>query len=144
MSTQKRTTNRIAGRIAIALLVSALALAGCGQAAPASAPAVVPANTPTAAPSPTTAPSGASEAPKLDVDAGLGRVETLLDKLNKAGLFTGVALIAQDGKIIWSKAWGMADREKNIPNTPQTIFRVGEMTLQFTAAAILLLERMAS
>jgi D-alanyl-D-alanine carboxypeptidase len=138
--------DRIAGRIAIALLVSALALTGCGQAAPASAPTAappdtptaVPVNTPTAAPSPTTAPAAAAA---FDVDAGLKRLETYLDKLNKAGLFNGAALIAQDGKIIWSKAWGMADREKSVPNTPQTIFRIGEMTLQFTAAAVLLLEQ---
>jgi D-alanyl-D-alanine carboxypeptidase len=137
MSTQKRASNRIAGRIIAALLVSALALAGCGQAAPAAAPV----STPTAIPSPTAALSGPTAVPALDVDAGLSRVEPYLDKLNKAGLVNGVALIAQDGKIIWSKAWGMADREKSVPNTPQTIFRVGEMTLQFTAAAALLLEQ---
>jgi CubicO group peptidase (beta-lactamase class C family) len=52
-----------------------------------------------------------------------------------------VLLIAQDGQIIWSTAKGMADREKGIPNTLQTIYRIGEMTMQFKAAALLLLEQ---
>jgi D-alanyl-D-alanine carboxypeptidase len=138
MLTKKKATACIAKRIIIALLVGALALTGCGQAAPTSSRTAVPTNTPTAVPSPTTA---LVAAPALEVDTGPGRVEPFLDKAYKANLFTGVALIARDGKIIFSKAWGMADREKNVPNTPQTIFRVGENTMQFTAAAILLLEQ---
>jgi CubicO group peptidase (beta-lactamase class C family) len=122
-------------------VMGVLVLAGCGQTAPVSTPAAVPVSTPTAVPSPTAAPSGPAAAPALDLDAGPKRVEAWLDKLNKARLFNGAALIAQDGKIIWSKGWGMADRQKAVPNTPQTIFRVGEMTQQFTAAATLLLEQ---
>lgn len=76
-----------------------------------------------------------------EVDAALIRVESLLDNFHKADLFNGVALIAQDGKIIWSKGWGMADRQQDIPNTSQTIFRIYQMTEQFTAAAMLLLEQ---
>jgi CubicO group peptidase (beta-lactamase class C family) len=118
-----------------------LALAACGQAAPVSTPTAVPVYTPTAVPANTPAPSGPAAVPALDIDVGPKRVEAWLDKLNKSGLFNGAALIAQGGKIIWSKGWGMADREKAVPNTPQTIFRVGELTQQFTAAAILLLEQ---
>lgn len=76
-----------------------------------------------------------------EVNAALVRVESLLDNFHKADLFNGVALIAQDGKIIWSKGWGMADRQQEIPNTSQTIFRIYQTTSQFTAAAILLLEQ---
>jgi CubicO group peptidase (beta-lactamase class C family) len=138
MPTQNKATDRIAKGIAIALLIGALALAGCGQAAPASAPTAAPANTPTAVPTPTAAPTAAST---FDVDAGLKRVEAFLDNAYQSHLFTGVVLLARDGKIIFDKAWGMAEREKAVPNTPQTIFRVGENTKQFTAAAILLLEQ---
>jgi len=35
----------------------------------------------------------------------------------------------------------LADREQNIPNTPQTRFRLGSITKQFTAMAILILEK---
>ena len=48
-----------------------------------------------------------------------------------------VVLVARDGKILFSHGYGMADREKRIPATPATRFRIGSVTKQFTAAAIL-------
>jgi CubicO group peptidase (beta-lactamase class C family) len=54
--------------------------------------------------------------------------------------FTGSALVAKDGKVVFSKGYGMANAEWDIPNTPQTKFRLGSITKQFTAAAILLLQ----
>ncbi len=54
--------------------------------------------------------------------------------------FTGSALVARDGKVIFSKGYGMANAEWDIPNTPQTKFRLGSITKQFTAASILLLQ----
>ena len=83
----------------------------------------------------------ANDAPDFDMTAGLASAEAFLDEKQAAGDFNGVALIARDGEIIWSKAWGMADRAQGIPNTAQTIFRVYEMSVQFTAAAMLLLEQ---
>lgn len=76
-----------------------------------------------------------------EIAAGVKRAEEFLDDAYQRGLFNGVALIAQDGKIIWSTAKGMADRAQEIPNTLQTIYRINEVTLQFTAAAMLLLEQ---
>jgi CubicO group peptidase (beta-lactamase class C family) len=54
--------------------------------------------------------------------------------------FTGSALIARDGQVIFSKGYGMANAEWDLPNTPQTKFRLGSITKQFTAASILLLQ----
>jgi CubicO group peptidase (beta-lactamase class C family) len=54
--------------------------------------------------------------------------------------FTGSALVAKDGKVVFSKGYGMANAEWDIPNTPQTKFRLGSITKQFTAASILLLQ----
>jgi CubicO group peptidase (beta-lactamase class C family) len=54
--------------------------------------------------------------------------------------FTGSALVAKDGKVIFSKGYGTANAEWDIPNTPQTKFRLGSITKQFTAASILLLQ----
>jgi CubicO group peptidase (beta-lactamase class C family) len=54
--------------------------------------------------------------------------------------FTGSVLVAKGDQIVLSKAYGMANREWNIPNTPTTKFRIGSVTKQFTAVAILLLE----
>src|SRR4051812_9731740 len=59
-------------------------------------------------------------------EAALKRVGDLLDKLYDTAFFSGAVLIARDGEILFNKAWGMADHQKNIANTPQTIFRLAE------------------
>jgi CubicO group peptidase (beta-lactamase class C family) len=58
----------------------------------------------------------------------------------KAEHFSGAILVARDGKILLSKGYGMADVENDVPNTPETRFRLGSLTKQFTAASILLLQ----
>jgi len=53
------------------------------------------------------------------------------------GQFRGAVLVAKDGKPVFRQAYGLANGEWNIPNTPETKFRLGSITKQFTAAAIL-------
>lgn len=52
------------------------------------------------------------------------------------GCAVGVAL---RGKPVLTKAYGMADLERGVPNTPETIFESGSVAKQFTAMAVLLL-----
>jgi len=54
--------------------------------------------------------------------------------------FMGTVLVARGDDVIFSKAYGSANLEWNTPNTIDTKFRIGSITKQFTAAAILLLE----
>ena len=49
--------------------------------------------------------------------------------------------VSVDGKPALAKAYGMADLEHDVPNTPDTIFEAGSVAKQFTAAAVLLLAR---
>ena len=51
--------------------------------------------------------------------------------------FSGVVLVERSGKTIFQRAYGFADREKHIPNTPATRFHIASMSMQFTAAAIM-------
>ena len=46
-----------------------------------------------------------------------------------------------NGETVFEKAFGLADLEHNVPNTPQTIFESGSVAKQFTAAAIVLLQQ---
>ncbi len=57
-----------------------------------------------------------------------------------AGGFMGAILVARDGKILFDKGYGSANLEWRIPNDGETRFRLGSLTKQFTAAAILLLQ----
>jgi CubicO group peptidase (beta-lactamase class C family) len=58
--------------------------------------------------------------------------------------FMGAVLVARGGRLLINRGYGFADLEWNIPNTPDTRFRIGSVTKQFTAAAILLLREGAS
>jgi CubicO group peptidase (beta-lactamase class C family) len=54
-----------------------------------------------------------------------------------SGRFSGAVLLARHGKVLFSTAKGMADREKQKPNTLETRFRMGSMNKMFTATAVL-------
>lgn len=51
----------------------------------------------------------------------------------------GAVAISRGEKIIYNKAFGLADLEHSAPNTTETVFESGSVAKQFTAAAILLL-----
>ena len=51
--------------------------------------------------------------------------------------FMGSVLVAKGGHVLLEKGYGMANVEWSVPNTPDTRFRIGSMTKQFTATAIL-------
>ena len=51
------------------------------------------------------------------------------------------AAVSLSGETVFEKAFGLADLEHDVPNTPQTIFESGSVAKQFTAAAIVLLQQ---
>jgi CubicO group peptidase (beta-lactamase class C family) len=69
------------------------------------------------------------------------RVEEYMAARVKRDHFSGSVLIARDGKVLFSRGYGMANLELDVPNTPRTKFRLGSITKQFTAAAILVLQQ---
>ncbi len=54
--------------------------------------------------------------------------------------FSGSVLVAKGGKVVFQKGYGFANAEHRVPNTPETKFRLGSITKQFTATAILILQ----
>lgn len=58
------------------------------------------------------------------------------DKEDSPGFALG---IFKDGRIIYARGYGMANLEYEIPITPQTVFRIGSLSKQFTAMCIALL-----
>lgn len=68
------------------------------------------------------------------------RLDSYIYSFAQPGRFMGSVLVAQGGKVILAKGYGYADVELDVPNTPQTKFRLGSLTKQFTATAILQLQ----
>ena len=60
-----------------------------------------------------------------------------LAKLVAKDRFAGAVLVAKNGAPIFAEAFGLADREKQLPNKLDTRFRIGSMNKMFTAAATL-------
>jgi CubicO group peptidase (beta-lactamase class C family) len=65
------------------------------------------------------------------------KCDQLLSEQFKASETGGTALIAKKGQIIYKKAFGMANLELNIPMQADNVFRIGSISKQFTAVAIL-------
>ncbi len=65
------------------------------------------------------------------------KIDNLLKQYYDYGQFNGSILVAEKGKIIYEKGFGQANMEWAIPNQPNTKFRIGSVTKQFTAALIL-------
>ncbi|MCP4901172.1 MAG: beta-lactamase family protein, partial [bacterium] len=71
--------------------------------------------------------------PSADALAELDRrVQAHLDDYNIPG---GLVAVASRGKIIHLKAYGMANVEHSVPVTEKTVFEIGSISKQFTAAA---------
>jgi CubicO group peptidase (beta-lactamase class C family) len=70
-------------------------------------------------------------------DPVAAKADEYLSRYAKQGRFSGAVLIAKDGKIIFRKAYGMADFENSVPNTTETVFRIGSITKSFTALSTL-------
>lgn len=65
------------------------------------------------------------------------RIDALLARYQELGLFNGSALVADRGQVVLKKGYGLANMEWGIPNTPDTKFRLGSITKQFTATLIM-------
>lgn len=63
-----------------------------------------------------------------------------LNSLEGEGRFMGSVLVAQGGNLLLKEGFGSADIESGIRNTPNHQYRIGSLTKQFTAAAVLLLQ----
>lgn len=71
----------------------------------------------------------------------ISEIDAQLANLAGQSLFSGSVLVGRQGQVLLSQGYGLADRERKIPNTPQTRYRLGSVTKQFTAMGILILEK---
>lgn len=65
------------------------------------------------------------------------QLDALVTAYAKAGQFNGTVLVAHHGQVIFTKGYGLANREWNQPNAADTKFRIGSLTKQFTAMLVM-------
>jgi D-alanyl-D-alanine carboxypeptidase len=100
-----------------AALAAALPLAASPAPAPPSAPA---------------APASPAAVPDL-----AARIDHLLAATYPAAEPGAAVLVEKDGAVVLRKGYGMANLELGVPIQPEMVFRLGSITKQFTAVAIL-------
>lgn len=88
--------------------------------------------------------SGSSPAGAPNADPLAARIDALLSKVYPADKPGAVSLVVKDGKVLFRKAYGLADLEWGVPMTPETVFACGSMTKMFTAAAVMMLAEAGS
>ncbi|MDO8368124.1 MAG: serine hydrolase, partial [Saprospiraceae bacterium] len=64
-------------------------------------------------------------------------IDKLLQDHYKAEGTGATVLVSQKGKVLYHKAFGMANLELSVPMRTDHVFRIGSVTKQFTGAAIL-------
>jgi len=68
------------------------------------------------------------------------RLNKYLADLHKEGQFSGTVIVTKNDEVLLSQGYGLADVEHGVANTPQTRFRIGSITKQFTAMGIMILQ----
>ena len=84
--------------------------------------------------------SGPSEPAPQQISADsafVAALRTHLEAATQSNQFSGAVLVLRSGQTLFEGAYGLADREKGVPNTPLTQFRVGSMNKMMTAVAAL-------
>ncbi len=75
--------------------------------------------------------------PNLPFPANTEIAKMLFNPLGEGKLPGAAVLVAQDGQVLFETGFGYADIENNVQVSSETKFRIGSISKQFTAAAIL-------
>lgn len=73
---------------------------------------------------------------KMSEADAIREIERHVAKAATDDRFSGVALVAKGDRVIFHKAYGLADKANNIPNKLDTKFNLGSMNKMFTSVAI--------
>lgn len=85
---------------------------------------------------PARAPSDAQPSKRLSESEIAPELQSYVNQLAKADAFSGTALFAKDGKVLFEGAWGLASKRFNVANNLDTKFNLGSVNKMFTAVAI--------
>ena len=83
-----------------------------------------------------TPPDGQRPAKKLSDEEITRELDSFLRKLVEVDGFSGAVLLAKDGRVLFEKAYGEANKDFGAPNRVDTKFNLGSMNKMFTAVAV--------
>ena len=70
----------------------------------------------------------------------VSKIDAYMAAAARVNRFSGTVLVARKGVPIFTRAYGAANVELDVPNTPETVFKVGSIAKSITAVAILQLQ----
>jgi len=81
-------------------------------------------------------PKGTPPLPELTAEQAKAELDAFLDRLAEAEAFSGTALLAKDGQVVFEAARGIADRNHGVPVRLDSKLNLGSMDKMFTAVVI--------
>jgi len=109
---------RLEHRLAVAALLGAVTLAG---------PAVLPAPAPAPA-----------IGPRADHAAAVARLEAFVtEQMREKSLPAFSLALVDDQEIVWARGFGLADPDRKLPATAETVYRVGSVSKLFTDLGVM-------
>jgi CubicO group peptidase (beta-lactamase class C family) len=66
------------------------------------------------------------------------KLDEIMKAYHRYNMFDGSVLVAENGKVIYKNAFGMANREWDIPNTADTKFMIGSVSKPITSILMLI------
>lgn len=70
----------------------------------------------------------------------VSKIDSIFEVYTQKNMFSGSVSISRKGTVLLSKGYGMANYSYDVPNTPQTKFKLASVSKQFTAMAIMILQ----
>ncbi len=118
-------TSKLAAAVVSVLVASSWALGGC-------------------APRTETERDTAASVGDQSASTGAGdlaaRIDPIVEDAMQGSMVPGISIgVMQNGEVVLAKGYGLAEVENEVPATEHTVYRIGSVTKQFTAAAIMLL-----
>ncbi len=75
--------------------------------------------------------------PALGFDDEATKMEELMSAFAKHDMFSGTAIVARNGKIVFSGAYGHANKDFQVPNNLDTVGNIGSIGKTFTSVSIM-------
>ena len=79
----------------------------------------------------------ARAASQIEDDSRISRIDALMRAYTELEQFSGVVLVAEEGRVLYREGLGLADRELGVGASPENRFVIGSMTKAFTAVLVL-------